>query len=242
MILLPQDYWEIKFTDAKGRGIFARKTIKPGTIIGDYIGRVIRTAEEDTLEKDGLYLMYYHDYASIFPEDVTANGIHLVNHSCVPNAWMYTHHGHTLFFALRKIFPGEEITVSYLLSPDADCMPCAHICRCTSRFCTQTMHQSQDHFDRWNSFNEAQAKKTKRARIRYGKTLAMLPDYPSSIPDHEIYDLFGSEEQESLIQEDTILPSVKELRARIRKSGQTLVFPKLKTQIAGIRNNIVCLF
>lgn len=237
MILLSDNTWEIKKTKSKGRGIFTKHPIKPGTVIGDYIGKVIRTAEEDTYEKDGLYLMYYHDYASIFPDDVNAPGIHLINHSCAPNTWMYTYHGHTLFFALRHIFPGEELTVSYLLSPDEDCNPCQHACYCGHQFCTKTMHQTQKHFDRWDAFNESLTKKTKRARIRYGKTLPLLPSYPKQIPDHSIYDLIGAQHLESEIENHTALPSLKYVRKRIRESGKTLTFPALKINVLGVKDN-----
>src|SRR5687768_10758672 len=84
MFLLDASYWEVKTTKEKGRGVFAKKDIAPGIVIADYLGRVIKTAEEDTSEKDGLYLLYYHDYASIYPADLEAEGFHLVNHSCVP--------------------------------------------------------------------------------------------------------------------------------------------------------------
>lgn len=237
MMLLPVSAWEVKQTKMKGRGVFAKQPIKPGTVIGDYIGKVIKTAEEETYEQDGLYLMYYHDYASIFPENVDAPGIHLLNHSCAPNCWMFTYHGHTLFFTLRQIFPGEELTVSYLLSPDDDCNPCQHACFCGHSFCTRTMHQTKEHFDRWDAFNEAQAKKTKRARIRYGKTLPLLPSYPKHIPDHSIYDLFGAQHVESEIEQHKDLPSINYVRKRIRETGKTLTIPTLKINILGVKDS-----
>src|SRR5882672_6267951 len=175
MILLSQDAWEIKMTQKKGRGIFIKNPIAAGTVVGDYIGRVIRTAEEDTHEKEnGLYLTYYHVYASLYPLDVKAPGIHLVNHSCAPNCWMYIYKGHTLFFALRHIFAGEELTVSYLLSPEDLCNPCTHRCHCKSIICYTTMHLSKDSYTKWHAFETKQAKQTKRARIRYGKVLPKL--------------------------------------------------------------------
>ena len=108
MFLIPEDHWEVRCTKEKGKGIFAKKEIKAGTIIGDYLGKIIKTAEYD-LDKDkkGLFLMYFTDRASIYP-DLKKPGIHLLNHSCSPNCWIYTFKGHTLFFALRKIEPGEE--------------------------------------------------------------------------------------------------------------------------------------
>ena len=236
MILLPEDYWEVRNTDKKGRGIFAKKDIPAGTVIGDYIGRVIKTAEEDIYEKDeALYLMYYHDRASIYPVDHKAVGVHLLNHSCTPNCWMYTYRGHTLFFALRHVFKGEEITISYLLSPlDETCNPCKDICYCNGLLCRGTMHLTDDKFDRWNEFNESIEKKTKKARVTYGKELPKLKNYPESIPDNPIYDLFGSAQEKPLELSSDELPSAQEIRNLIREKGKTINIPKLNTKILGV--------
>ncbi len=240
MILLADDSWEIKTTKHKGRGIFATKDIPAGTVIGDYLGKVIKTAEEDTYETDeGLYLMYYHDYASLHPTDVNEPGIHLINHACLPNCWMYTYKGHTLFFALRHIFKGEELTISYLLSPDAACDPCKHTCKCESILCYQSMHLSQELFDQWDTLNEAQAKTTKRERVRYGHELPKLTTYPDTIPDHPFYSLVGAIEQPPLTRADKKLPTLHELRRIIRKTGRTIAFPRLKTRVLGVQNGVI---
>lgn len=237
MILLANDSWEIKNSKIKGRGVFAAADIAPGTVIGDYLGKVINTAMDDTTEKDDLYLMYYHDYASIVPADPKASGIHLLNHSCTPNSWVYTYKGHTLVFSLRKIFKGEELTVSYLLSPgDEFCKSCTHICKCRSKFCKQTMHLSEERFLEWSKFNEAQAKKTKRVRVRYGKILPKLTSYPDKILDHEIYSLFGFPGKPSISLNNIKFPTAQELRKLIRETGRTLEFPKLKVRVFGVES------
>src|ERR1035437_4421969 len=115
MILLANDYWEIRKTIKKGRGIFTKKDIPKGAIIGDYIGKVIHPRDA-VVDEENFYLMYYHDYAVIAP-DLEKPGIHLLNHSCVPNVWLSIYQGHTLAFALDKIPKGEELTIPYLLSP-----------------------------------------------------------------------------------------------------------------------------
>ena len=60
------------------------------------------------------------------------NGTHYINHSCEPNVYMKTIHDHILFFALRDIRPGEEITIDYenTLHPDSKrCLCGAMTCR-----------------------------------------------------------------------------------------------------------------
>jgi SET domain-containing protein len=238
MLLLPKDSWEVRESGNKGRGIFTKKTIVPGTIIGDYIGKMIKASEEDRYEKKGhFYLMYYSDYATIFP-DPTKPGIHLLNHSCTPNTWMYTYRGHTLYFALRTIFPGEELTVSYLLSPqDKDCNPCTHLCHCDSIICYTTMHLSQKRYDAWITYHDKEAEKTKREPIRYGEALALLDDYPKIIPDHPVYTLFGSFTNQSLRIDERTVPAMKDIRSIIRESGRSLAFPHLNLRIYGVLDN-----
>ncbi len=183
MIFLAEKYWEVKKTKNKGRGIFAKRDISSGVIIGDYIGKVFRTKDFDIdADKDKLFLMYYHDAASIYP-DLTKSGIHLLNHSCTPNSWLYIYKGHTLAFTLRKIFAGEELTISYLLAPISNFEKnCTHKCSCESSNCRKTMHLSEEKYHQWRAFQASQEKKSKRAKIRYGSILKLLPSYPKIIP------------------------------------------------------------
>ena len=187
MILLSKTYWKIKKTKNKGRGVFAEITIPKGTVIGDYIGTVVRTKDVNLTEEAGnMYLMYYHDQASILP-DLNKPGLHLINHSCSPNSWVYTLKGHTLFFALRKINPGEELTIDYLLAPKSEfCNPCTHSCKCGSKKCRGSFHLSKDEFSKWRAFQDLVIKKDKKARISYGKTLKLLSTYPTKISDSHI--------------------------------------------------------
>ena len=193
MFLLKDDYWQIKATQEKGFGIFCKKGIKAGTVIGDYLGKVIKTAQYDLdRDKKGLFLMYYSDQASIYP-NLKKPGIHLLNHSCTPNCWIYIYCGHTLFFTLRKISPCEKLTISYLLSPkDETCKPCLHTCKCKSKFCTGTMHMSPDKYERWQKFQNEEKKKTKRPKAVFGKNLPKLTSYPKIIPNNPIYAIICS--------------------------------------------------
>ena len=182
MFLIKDDYWEIRKTKEKGNGIFVKKEIFKGTVIGDYLGKVIKTSEYNLeKDKDGLYLMYYSDRFCIYP-DLSKPGIHLFNHSCTPNCWIYIYHGHTLFFALRNIKIGEELTISYLLPPkDITCNPCPHDCKCGSKRCTGTMHLTKRKFKRWQEFQNKEKVKTKRAKVVSGENLKKLNMYPKSI-------------------------------------------------------------
>lgn len=240
MILLNRSSWEIRKTKNKGQGLFAKKDIDPGVVIGDYLGKVLRNTEIDIpSEKESFYLMYYHDRASIYP-DLKKPGVHLFNHSCEPNCALFTHQGHILFFSLRHIFAGEELTVAYMLSPkDNSCKSCTHICKCRSKFCTGSMHLSKERYIKWQGFQDIRTKKSKRKRISYNKDLPPLSSYPKLIPDQPIYNLFGTTTKPSKSLSNTSLPSVKELREFIRETGRTLEFSDLNKRVVGIQDNLV---
>lgn len=190
MFLIKNNYWQTRKTKEKGIGIFAKKEIYAGTVIGDYTGKVIETRKYD-LEKDkeGLFLMYFTNEASIYP-NLKKPGIHLLNHSCTPNCWIYLYSNHSLFFAVRNIKPGEELTISYLLSPKKDCSPCSHVCKCQSKLCTGTMHLSRDKYKKWQEFQNKQKNKTRRTKPVFGKNLPKLTFYPKKISATEM-NLYG---------------------------------------------------
>src|SRR4051812_33211614 len=114
MFLLNKSFWEVRKTKSTGRGVFARKIIEGGTVLGDYIGEIM-SPEEDN-DEGGIYGMWINS-TTIVNADPAAEGIHLINHSCEPNVAMYSYKGHILYFALRKIFPGEQLVIQYLIDP-----------------------------------------------------------------------------------------------------------------------------
>ncbi len=188
MILLHNKYWKVKRIQTKGRGIFAEKSILRGKVIGDYLGTVLHP-KDVSVDEENFYLMYYHDYAVVSP-NIESVGIHLLNHSCTPNVFLYIYKGHTLAFALRNIQSGEELTTSYQLAPrDKFCEPCRHICVCGSQSCRGTMHLEKDIYESWRGLTEKQAKETKKERIRYGKDLPKLQDYPEMVPNEYIVEV-----------------------------------------------------
>jgi len=188
MFLISDDSWEVRQTKEKGQGIFCKKRIRAGTVISDYLGTAINTAEYDLeTDKKGLYLMYYSDKISIYP-DLSKPGPHLLNHSCAPNCWMYVYRGHTLFFALRDVEIDEELTISYLLDPnEGSCRLCTHMCMCKSENCSKTMHLSKEKYIKWRTFQNHEVIKTRKIGAVVGKKLPPLPSYPSKIPRSSIY-------------------------------------------------------
>ncbi len=237
MLLISPEYYTIHKTKHKGRGIFAVKEIKGGTVIGDYLGKLVSVRNESKYK--GMYGMWYNDRATIVIEDVKKTGAHLINHSCIPNCAMYTYKKHTLIFALRKIFPGEELTYSYLLDPpDSNKEPAyMHSCICGSEFCTTSFHVNSFISKKWEHFVKSKYPNDfNKTEIPFNNNLPVLKNYPESIDDNEIYDMYADFSHSPEIIEDTVMPDKKKVRKLIRETGKILEYKKMKIKIFGIRN------
>ncbi len=244
MFLIPDLWYTIKTTRKKGRGVFAAHDIEAGTIIGDYLGTIIRCNKSDE-KKNGLY-----DMAGGLKYDILADpqkkGIQLINHSCANNCGIYPHQGHMLYFALRKIFKNEEVTVDYgLFAPDDTTITCnLRVCHCGSEICTGTMHSATRNFDSWERLVKKEfGRWYKKVPGKYGSELMPLQEYPSSIQQDRVkiyeYDLFGSEIKIAEKYNDRTLPTMFELRRRIRKTGRQLSLPRIQMIIYGIRGEML---
>ena len=126
------DKCEVKNRDvAGGYSVIARAVIDPGELIGVWSGRIVAADMLDTLPvairrhtvqiEEGLYLASVEAEA---PPD-------FINHSCEPNAGL---EGQIAVVALRRILPGEEVTIDYAMcdgSPydEFECGCGANICR-----------------------------------------------------------------------------------------------------------------
>jgi uncharacterized protein len=238
MLLLPPSDWIVKKTKLKGRGIFARTEIEPGTVIGDYLGKIIN--DRQLARMGGLYAYFRSDKESIWP-DATKIGIHLINHSCMPNCAVHPYGGHMLYYTLRRIFPGEELTASYFLAcPERkdESKHEPHICRCGTPMCRATMYATDDFLERFTDlfFSGEQGRQHFKPIVPFGKELPPLDRYPKRFKDHALYDLFGSLEARALSVDGTELPRAAQARKLIRESGRQLVVKSLKVRILGVQN------
>lgn len=185
MFLIPKSFWEIRETKKKGRGVFANKPIKAGAVIGDYVGKLVRLEDVDyDKEKKKLFLMYYNDNTGIYP-DLNKPGVHLLNHSCSPNCFIYKYKDRTLIFALCDIQKEEELTIHYLLPPKMSFNKCPHVCFCRSKNCTGLMHLSEEKYKIWQDFQKKQKTVVSKKSIKEG-VLKPLSNYPKSVPNSYI--------------------------------------------------------
>lgn len=239
-LLSPKDY-VVKKVSKKGRGVFARKEIPAGTIIGDYVGQIITDEEalrRETRHHNDIYAMNYTDNLSIFPDDHSNTGIHLLNHSCSSNCEIYEYYGHKLFFALRRILPKEELTIDYSLNPglvnEKDFL---YPCFCKSPFCRGTMYASRNKLKSYHSFCSQKNRNHKFKLLRAGDVLRPLEKYPKHIKDEKVFNLFANLKATPVKYSGNKVPLLSELRKYLRDGGRILDYYNLKIKILAIVDN-----
>ena len=96
---------------ASGLGLFATKPIKRTAYIATYRGRRISTEESEERERRGAKYMFELNRRWTIDGSSRWNVARYLNHSCRPNAKPVLRKGRIVFVALRRIAPGEEITL-----------------------------------------------------------------------------------------------------------------------------------
>jgi SET domain-containing protein len=95
-----------------GLGLFATEVIPKGKRIFEYSGKVITNAEADAMPGKPRYL-YNLNKTHTLDGSPRSNIGRYSNHSCDPNAEIYSHHGRIYVKSIQAIQPGEEITYDY---------------------------------------------------------------------------------------------------------------------------------
>jgi SET domain-containing protein len=128
---------EVRPSPIDGNGCFAtvpfRKGRKIAELAGERVSRVV--AARRMRGKRRLHICAIDSYWGI-DSSRGGNGTQYVNHSCQPNCFRRTVRGHIIFFALRDIRPGEEITLDYVESYHPD----TKRCRCNAPSCRGTIN------------------------------------------------------------------------------------------------------
>ena len=117
-------------TPGKGHGLFALEAIPRGTLIGEYCGEVLSSAETEKRLKslgpdDPCYLLQFREHTAGGKVlrtniDVSKYGTEMrfANHSCSPNLAVVPVRVNSVvpklcLFACRDVFPDEELCFSY---------------------------------------------------------------------------------------------------------------------------------
>ena len=189
----------VQFRDSaiEGRGVFARKRFLPGDVVTLYAPKQRRLAIDDpeadaaaetklTLVSEGLWV--------IVP-DTSVPGGWLCNHSCHPNAAIYSD-GAGRIQCERPIHPGEEVTIFYgwvtLNEPERD------PCRCGAASCRGYINFDLSDDDAQNCESDTPAGRAFRERFQ------AYADYLASIGQEQVL--------------ESIAQKLGHLRARVREA------------------------
>jgi SET domain-containing protein len=110
--------YEIGKSTIQGRGVFARRRIRPGQKIIEYTGDIIPNDEADS-RYDEEMMKRHHTFLFTLDDDrcvdgnVTTNDARLINHSCDPNCEAIIEGEHIWIYALKNIQAGVELAYDY---------------------------------------------------------------------------------------------------------------------------------
>ncbi|MGA8030402.1 MAG: SET domain-containing protein-lysine N-methyltransferase [Bryobacteraceae bacterium] len=118
-------------------GVYATEPIPPGRKVIEYTGEKIsrRETKRRADASEFTYLFTLDSYWTI-DGSVRGSGAEYINHSCEPNLISRTLKGHILYMSLRRIRPGEELTIDYRFEKNVAKVPC----RCGSPKCRGTIN------------------------------------------------------------------------------------------------------
>lgn len=114
-----------------GRGLFAGTLIPARAKIGEFEGEVISIAEARRRAAGKRIVAIIELEKRAIDASVTPRGFRYINHSCEPNTFTRLTQVRAEFYALRRIRPGEELTVDYGESHHEGKLPC----RCGAKRC-----------------------------------------------------------------------------------------------------------
>src|SRR5215471_5544307 len=122
-----------------GRGVFARRRFDPGDLVVAYAPKQTRldASDPEAVRASESRLTLLSDRSWVIVPDTSVPGGWLCNHSCAPNAALYSS-GEGRIECVRAIAPGEEVTIFYGWVTRNE--PGRDPCRCGTPGCRRTIN------------------------------------------------------------------------------------------------------
>jgi SET domain-containing protein len=140
--------YAVRHSVIHGRGVFATRKIRKGTVILEYKGQ--RTSYDDALSRpdsdpanSAHTFLFELDDGRVIDAGVRGNAARWINHSCEPNCVPFEDEDGRVFIeAKRKIRRGEELSYDYRLTVEGRLSKrerAQYACRCGSAKCRGSM-------------------------------------------------------------------------------------------------------
>ena len=117
-------------------GVYADEDIPPRRKVIEYTGERLNRRQTKIRAARLLHYVFTVDNYWAVDGSVGGSGAEFINHSCDPNLESRILKGHILYFSLRPIHKGEELTVDYLFAPDEEKVACT----CGAKRCRGTIN------------------------------------------------------------------------------------------------------
>jgi SET domain-containing protein len=139
--------FEVRHSRIHGYGVFAKRRIRKGTTVLEYLGDRVTHAQadsryEDKDPKDGHTFLFTVDAKTVIDAGVDGNEARYVNHGCDPNCQSTTAKKRIFIEAIRTIQAGEELAYDYQIQRDDDDPADVDVifaCRCGAQSCRGSM-------------------------------------------------------------------------------------------------------
>jgi SET domain-containing protein len=140
--------YSVRSSAIHGRGVFASRTIRKGTVIIEYRG--VRTSweaaserqDDDASDPQHTFIFATSD-GRVIDASRRGNAARWINHSCAPNCQTFEdENGRVFIEARRTIRAGDELTYDYQLELDERVtakLRAEYACRCGAKRCRGTL-------------------------------------------------------------------------------------------------------
>jgi hypothetical protein len=168
----------------EGRGVFARRPFQPGDVIVAYAPQQSRFEPTDprAIAAADTKLTLLSDDGWVIVPDTSTPGGWLCNHSCAPNAAIYSS-GEGRIRCMRPIRPGEEVTIFYGWVTQNQ--PLRDPCRCGAAGCRGYINFDLSDLDAEHCEDDSQHGSAFRQRFQD------YADYLQSIEQEQVLDTIG---------------------------------------------------
>jgi SET domain-containing protein len=141
------DMIRVRRSRVHGHGVFARRRIRKGTRIVEYLGDRVSHKEADRrydnkTTDDNHTFLFIVDRGVVIDATRNGNAARFINHGCDPNCESVIDDRRVFIEALRTIAPGEELNYDYQIGRSKDDPPDVDevfACRCGAATCRGTM-------------------------------------------------------------------------------------------------------
>jgi SET domain-containing protein len=142
----------VRNSEIHGRGVFAARKIKKGTMIIEYKGQRVswpEALERPDSDPDNPFHTFFFslDDGDVIDAGVRGNAARWINHSCSPNCETEEDDdGRVFIYARKPIEAGAELTYDYKLTVDGKLTKKERAyfdCRCGKKKCRGTMLEAK---------------------------------------------------------------------------------------------------